>query len=154
MQQHYKKLFAIHKQLLKHEIPEDVIPLFFEYLGRLNETAEDLDNKHCFYTVYYKKPYYKPDGKTLFTSIKYEFGHYCNVCKKIYLVRTPKQLKLHCKSKGHSSNLELYNGAPPKMHNVRNQFVMKDFHWGRYSSSKKKFLSESIELKKITLHNI
>ena len=154
MQAHYKKLFAIHKQLLKREIPEDVIPLFFEFLGDLNETPSDLDNKHCFYEVTYEKPYYLTDGKTVFTTIEYELGYYCNVCNKILLVKTEKQLKLHCRSNVHCRNLRTYSGKPPQMHRVQEQFQLKNFNWNRYSPRTKKEIAKSVKIKKITLHNI
>ena len=68
----YRKLFTITRELQKKRVPDDLMQLIFEYVGDLNETSDELIDKHAFYRI--------EDlisGKT--------YAHYCKCCEQILL---------------------------------------------------------------------
>ena len=138
MESHYKKFFIIQKQLLKHNVPEDVIPIFFDYLGKLDETLDDLDNKHCFYEI-------------TCNNDDTHFGTYCNVCEKILFLKTPKQLHLHCASKGHRNHLGCYRGLSPQMHRIKHEIVTKHYRWMKYRYKKRQRVLNTLKLNNIII---
>ena len=112
----YKHLFAIHKQLLKHEMPDDLIPLFFDYLGDLNETVHDMINQHCWWRITYDDTDFilAQNNKLARTWSRTHGGHYCTICDKIYDIRATWEFKQHCRGRVHKRNLEKdKNSGPP-----------------------------------------
>ena len=130
MPTHYKKLFTIHRELLKRKIPDDIVPIFFDYLGEnLDETGEDLINRHCFYEVKCKEKYKS------YRQIKYhtyKFGHYCQVCDKIYKIRLPNQFLSHKNSSMHQKKLKLHNqttNTEVTKKYLKNKIIKQDILW-------------------------
>ena len=142
MQSHYKKFFTIQRQLLKCEIPEDLIPIFFDYLGKLDETVEELDNKHCFYKITHDKDAKAPDT---------HFGTYCNVCKKVMFLKTPKQLHLHCTSKGHRNHYKSYKGFSPRMYEIQHEIITKHYRWMKYRYKHRRRVLNTLKLTNIII---
>ena len=112
----YKHIFAIQKQLLKQNVPEDVIPLFFEYIGDLKETPNDLINKQCFYKITHDDIEYcrNSQNKLVKTWKRVYAGHYCTICEKIYDIQQKWEFKKHCKGNVHKRNINKNeNTSPP-----------------------------------------
>ena len=153
MEDHYKKLFTIQKCLRQHNVPDDLIPIFFQYLGDLNETEVDLINKYCFYKVCYDDPYFRPNG-TIFTTIHTHLGYYCNVCERILKYKSHKQLKNHIKIKSHQNNIKFkchqydHNKIDHQMFKL--EFFSKIF---RYNDKVKSKMFKTIKLNNVILHN-
>ena len=103
----HRHLFAIHKQLLRRNIPDDLMPIFFDYLGDLNESVDDLTNKHCWYKITYDDTEYfrTHDDKLVKSWCRKRGGHYCNVCNKVYDIYVSWEFKQHCRGKVHCRNI-------------------------------------------------
>lgn len=143
----FKKIFLINKFLMKHEMPEDLVPTFFYYLGDTDETAIDLENKHCFYAAKYDDATYNKNVL---------FGHYCTYCDKLYLLYSNAQLKQHSRSKYHQKML--LNKMRPitrvSIPHLQTMFIQKHYkYWWKPPSWREKALN-SLTLKKITVNSI
>lgn len=91
---YYKTIKAIQQGLYDNDVPDDLFDLIFDYYGDLNETVDDLINKHCFH-------------KILCSSLIQELkGYYCSVCHKFLELKTMKQLKRHCSCHEHRTKLQ------------------------------------------------
>lgn len=148
----YNKLFCIQKELYKHSIPDDLVPIFFDYIGDLDETSIDLINKRCFWKIEYKHP-------TLFKNYYFRLGYYCNVCNKILQHTSVKQLKNHTKTKTH--HVTLYENKK----NFEADLELKLYKvWFAYlnisdkicalrklSDRKKKQIYESFKIERVTI---
>ena len=132
----YKHLFAIHKHLLKREMPDDLIPIFFDYLGDLNETVEDLTNQHCWYKITYDDiDYFRNDQYKLVKSwCRKHGGHYCSICHKVYDIRATWEFKQHCRGNVHNRNLKNdKNLAPPTKDEIFKAMKHKYTHFWIHS---------------------
>ena len=111
----YKHLFTIHRQLLKRDIPDDLMPVFFEYLGDLNETLDDLTNQNCWYKITYDDIDYIRNQQDKLVKMwqRRHGGHYCLVCKKVYDIRATWEFKQHCRGKVHTRNLKKDDNFDP-----------------------------------------
>ena len=78
----FRKLFVITREFQKHDMYDDLIQLALEFLGDLDETVEELRNKHAFVRIE--------------TSITHKiFGHYCHHCRLFLCYKTNKGLARH-----------------------------------------------------------
>ena len=84
----YRKLFVITRELQKKRVPDDLMQLIFEYVGDMNETSEDLNNKYAFCRI-----------ENLITGKTYM--HYCFYCDLLLCYKTNKGLARHCDSQSH-----------------------------------------------------
>ena len=139
----YKLLFKIHKELLKQSMPDDLIPIFFDYLGKLDETADDLINKRCFHSIHYEHP-----SVFIKTAL---FGHYCSVCDKIYMIFAPHQFTNHCKSKIHHTNLKNNKYIEPNDIRIRQLVYNKHPKMWQWKPKLKERTLKTIKYKNITL---
>jgi hypothetical protein len=94
--QTFRTILRIHKSLLLHDIPDDIMPIIFDYLGDVSETPIELTNKHCFILVCYKCPYHRALASK---------GHYCLLCNRILELHSKKSLYRHVNSKYHKQQL-------------------------------------------------
>ena len=151
----YKKLFVIHKHLLKNHIPDDLMLLFFEYIGDLNESVSDLVTKHCFYIVRYKYPYLIAPKEHYM--VERVFGHYCNLCKKLYIMQSPAQIRHHIRSNIHRFNLKHWDkipaGRPTQLQMVL-AFKNKHYNWYTWSQRVKKMVVPTINHHKIVFNQL
>ena len=97
--ENFKKVLRIHKSLLLYDLPDDIIPLIYEYLGDLDENIIDMYNNHCFYGIYHCGD----------EDYKYVIGHWCNICKLHLQLRTEKSLNRHIISQNHNYHLRKYH---------------------------------------------
>ena len=84
----YRKLFVITREMQKKRMPDDLMQLTFEFIGDLDETLEELKNKHVFSRIQNLI-----SGKT--------YAHYCHCCDRILMFKTSKGLMRHVESNGH-----------------------------------------------------
>ena len=84
----YRKLFVITRELQKKRVPDDLMQRIFEYVGDLNETSEELQDKHAFCRI-----------ENLITGKTYM--HYCYYCDLVLCYKTNKGLARHCDSQTH-----------------------------------------------------
>ena len=70
---------------------DDLMQLALEFLGDIDETVEELRNKHAFCRIDKKKT-----GET--------FAHHCRLCRCTLLYKTKKGLARHCRSVEHKVN--------------------------------------------------
>lgn len=150
----YKKLFKIQKSLLKNDIPDDLMPIIFEYLGDLNESVDELRNKHAFYKItgnYVARINWI--GSTQIIDWKpYTPGHFCNVCQKFYLIHSPAQIRNHINNDYHKKQLKL-NKYPIDYidtSKLKKQYKIKDWRFKWESEYRKKKIIESLCWEKIT----
>ena len=141
--ENYKNLFTISRSLLKNNIPDDLIPIFFEYLGNLNESVTDLKNKHCWAEI----KYYDLDDKFDRT-----FGHYCFCCNELYLLHTDTQLKRHALSKNHIKKLKKHD-ISDKIFATRleRKFRKKCYSWFCRGQAWREKALATLKIEKITL---
>lgn len=146
----YKYIFAIHRALLKRDIPDDLMPIFFEYIGNPTETFDDLINKWCFYQISYNSP-----RTSLITKkIRYErfsFGHYCSVCDKIYFIFTGSQFRNHIQSRIHQKCIKKYQHAIPILKNIEYLFKFKSRTYWKWNKQVKKKMLQSIQIQQAEL---
>ena len=48
---YYKKISTIQNCLYDNDVPTDLHSIFFDFYGDLDESVDDLNNKHCFYKI-------------------------------------------------------------------------------------------------------
>ena len=152
MEEHYNRFFAIQRQLHKYSMPEDLVPIVFDYLGKLNETYDDLINKRCLWLIDYEDtlPFYmsKP--------YRQEMGHYCNVCNKVLFVLNENQLKRHLKSLEHKKTIKhmkpVYN-ENMNLKRFENALMSTQNKNGKWPKCKKKKILKTIMLKQRELKN-
>ena len=90
----YRKLFVITRELQKKRVPDDLMQLIFEYVGDMDETIDELQNKHVFYRI-----------ENLITGKTY--AHYCSCCDQTLCYKTNKGLARHCQSIYHQKKKQL-----------------------------------------------
>ena len=49
----FKHTLALNRALIRQDVPDDLIPIFFQYVGDFKETPDDLINKHCWSRMEY-----------------------------------------------------------------------------------------------------
>ena len=84
----FRKLFVITREFQKRDMPDDLMQLTLEFLGDIDESVEELRNKHAFVRIETSIT-----GKT--------FGHYCQHCRSFFSYKTNKGLARHCNSNYH-----------------------------------------------------
>ena len=94
----FAKILRIHKSLLLHDIPDDIIPEIFEYTGDLDESINDMYNNNCFYAVVSKRS----NGSRLTR------GHWCHICGRYLQLKSNKQLYRHIISSKHKELLKKF----------------------------------------------
>lgn len=133
-------------------MPDDLIPIFLDYTGDINQTPEELENSHCFFKVEYDGHYF--DG--MLTIRDCTFGHYCAICKKLYLLRGPAGLKRHIKSANHQSMFKRrgYRWRPPAKNDIIHWFIKKNYRYRCLNDVDSKKTIESVKYFNIDLNNI
>ena len=91
---YYKTVKTIQNCLYNYDVPTDLYDIFFDYYGDINESVDDLNNKHCFKII------------TCSSFVRRVRGYYCCICNNFLEVKSTKQLKRHIRSKEHCLNLE------------------------------------------------
>lgn len=94
----FKKILRIHKSLLLHDLPDDIIPDIFEYTGDLNESINDMYNNNCFYAVVSKRS----------NGSKIPRGHWCHICGRYLQLKSSRQLYRHIISSKHKTLLKKF----------------------------------------------
>ena len=144
----YKKLFIIQRELIKQGMPDDLLPLFFSYIGDLDETAIELANKHCFFEIICLMHL---TGKKFY---RYKLGHYCGICKKLYLIKCKSQMKSHLNSTHHKRKLEF--GAKlqtPVTQDLTYWLKMKHPQYSLLSVKEKQIVLKDVKINKIDWHD-
>ena len=91
---YYKKISTIQNCLYDNNVPTDLHSIIFDYYGDLDESVEDLMNKHCFYQI------------NCSSFIQRLRGYYCQICNKFLEVKSMRQLQRHINSVEHRHNLQ------------------------------------------------
>ena len=141
----YKKIFTIHRHLLKNDMPDDLIPIFFEYLGDIDETVEELKNRHCFYEV---QCLWHVANK-IFQRCR--IGYYCKLCEKMYMIQTQSQFKAHLNSVYHRKQLKCgkdYKLTPPTVNDMEYWLKLKHPQYHSLSKHNKRILLKNVKIKK------
>ena len=129
----YRKLFVITRELQKKLMPDDLMQLTFEFVGDLNETVEELSDKHLFYRI--------EDlisGKT--------YAHYCSCCDIILCYKTSKGLARHCESNCHKKMKEHLPTQKPKKSQIINEFKWV-FQWSVFFRNLKRSQLKVVHIK-------
>ena len=92
----FQKVFTVTRQLERNNIPLDLIQLTLEFVGDLNETVDDLVNKHVFSRI--EESIYEHD-----------IAFYCHACNTILFYKTNKGLSRHIESVAHKHNAKSPN---------------------------------------------
>ena len=146
----YKKVFTIHKYLIRNEIPDDLMPIIFEYIGNLDESVEDLINHWCFHQLIMDEPLFScRDGKIIYIGNTI-FGFYCSVCQKIYKFQYHRQLREHLEGNVHRFNIK-YEPYPKPLTSAEFNlhFKYKYHRLHRYNKHVRERILNSIKLKHI-----
>ena len=145
---YYKKLFKIHRELMKYHIPDDIVPIIYEYIGNLNESEIDLANKWCFYIVKHNRDFHdRLTNKFLYTKENVILGYYCTVCGKIYKFEYPSQFNTHTNGSYHKNRLKKihYDPLDPTLKQIQVCFSSKHPYFWRLSIDKKKKYLDSVK---------
>ena len=148
----YKHIFATEQELINRNVPDDLIPIFFDYLGEPTETSLDLSNKHCLYRVDYTAPTIINGELRAMTDIT--FGHYCCLCDKLYLMESDAQILRHMKSRIHNKNLRKNEPCNPTEKKIKYFFKLKYFWWFCKPQREQEMMLRSIRFENITFNII
>ena len=126
-------------------MPDDLVPIFLDYLGDVYQSPKDLENSNCFFKVEYE-PYYW--NRTL--------GHYCAICKKLYLLKGTAGLKRHLKSAFHQSMFKKrgYKWIPPSKKEIHYWFKKKHYRYRCWDTDTKTRTINSVKYFNINLNDI